>query len=49
MSRLDRFLVLEDWESHFNRVVQSILPRLVSDHFPVLLDGRGVRRGLTPF
>ncbi|RVX21516.1 hypothetical protein CK203_002349 [Vitis vinifera] len=45
MSRLDRFLVLEDWESHFNRVVQSILPRLVSDHFPVLLNERGAASG----
>ncbi|WKA06292.1 hypothetical protein VitviT2T_024196 [Vitis vinifera] len=49
MSRLDRFLVSEDWESHFNGVVQSTLPRPVSDHFPILLDGGGVRRGPVPF
>ncbi|RVX19928.1 hypothetical protein CK203_004741 [Vitis vinifera] len=48
MSRLDRFLVSEDWEGHFNRVVQCTLPRPVSDHFPILLDGGGVRRGLSP-
>ena len=49
MSRLDRFLVSEDWEGHFNGVVQSTLPRPVSDHFPILLDGGGVRRGPVPF
>ena len=48
MSRLDRFLVLEDWEGHFNGVVQCTLPRPVSDHFPILLDGGGVRKGLSP-
>ena len=49
MSRLDRFLVFEDWESHFSGVVQCTLPRPVSDHFLILLDGGGVRRGPTPF
>lgn len=49
MSRLDRFLVFEDWEGHFSGVVQSILPRPVSSHCPILLDGGGVRRGPTPF
>ena len=47
MSRLDRFLVFEDWESHFSGVVQCTLPR--PDHFLILLDGGGVRRGPTPF
>ena len=49
MSRIDRFLVTEDWEGYFNGVVQSTLPRPVSDHFPILLDGGGVRKGLVPF
>ncbi|WJZ96624.1 hypothetical protein VitviT2T_015290 [Vitis vinifera] len=49
MSRLDRFLVTEDWEGYFNGVVQSTLPRPMSDHFPILLDEGGVRRGLVPF
>ena len=49
MSRLDQFLVTEDWESHFNGVVQCIPPRLVSDHFLILFDGGGVRSGPTPF
>ena len=29
--------------------MQSTLPRPVSDHYPILLDERGVRRGLVPF
>ena len=48
-SRLDRFLVSEDWECYFNEAVQSLLPRLVSDHCPILLDGGGARKGPTPF
>ena len=49
MSRLDRFLVTVDWESHCNKVIQSCLPRPVSDHFPILLDSDGVRMGPSPF
>ena len=48
-SRLDRFLVSEDWENHFSGAIQSSLPRPVSDHFPILLDGGAVRRGPIPF
>ena len=43
MSRLDSFLVIEDWENHFKGVAQYTLPRLVSDHFPILVDGERVR------
>ena len=49
MSRLDRFLVSEDWEGHFKGVVQCTLPRSVSDHFPILLDGERVSKGHVPF
>ena len=48
-SRLDRFLFSSVWENRFSGVVQCILPRPVSDHFPILLDGGGIRSGPTPF
>ena len=48
-SRLDRFLVTDNWDNLFNGAVQGILPRPVSDHFPVLLEGGGLKRGPSPF
>ena len=48
-SRLDRFLVTDNWDSMFNGVVQGILPKPNSDHFPILLEGGGMKRGPSPF
>ncbi|XP_010650408.1 uncharacterized protein LOC104879402 [Vitis vinifera] len=48
-SRLDRFLVNEEWDSHFGDARQFLLPRPMSDHFPILMDGEGLRRGPIPF
>ena len=48
-SRLDLFLETDNWDSMFNGVVQGILPRPVSDHFPILLEGGGLKRGPSPF
>ena len=50
MARLDRFLVSEDWDMHFGGVNQSLLPKLTSDHFPILLfGGDRLSRGPMPF
>ena len=48
-ARLDRFLVSPSWLDQFSGVLQSKLPRPISDHFPVLLEGGGLRRGPSPF
>jgi hypothetical protein len=37
-SRIDRFLLCLEWEEYFSVVSQRRLPRLLSDHFPLILD-----------
>lgn len=47
---LDRFLVSDDWEEYFGSVAQATMPRPVSDHLPILLEGWGsLFRGPIPF
>ena len=41
MTRLDRFLISDEWENYFGTVNQKILPKPLSDHFPILLTGGG--------
>ena len=48
-SRLDRFLILDQWEDHFFAITQFALPRLVSDHSPIVLEARGFSSGKSPF
>ena len=48
-SRLDRFLVSKDWDSHFSNLSQSLLPNPTSDHAPILLDGKGIKGKKTLF
>ena len=46
MARLDRFLV----RGLFGHVVQTVLPRPISNHFPISLEGgQGLFRGPSPF
>ena len=50
MARLDRFLVTDDWDTHFSGAKQNLVPRPASDHFLVLLEGGGLSgRGPLPF
>ncbi|XP_042980834.1 uncharacterized protein LOC122310767 [Carya illinoinensis] len=37
-SRLDCFLISPEWESHFLDVWQKRMPRIGSDHWPIMLD-----------
>jgi exonuclease III len=49
MSRIDRFLFSGDWEDRYPTVVQKRLPKLLSDHFPILLECGKFLRGKRPF
>jgi hypothetical protein len=44
-SRIDRFLFSPDWEDHYPAVPQKRLQRLLSDHFPLLLECGEYRGG----
>ena len=48
-SRLDRFLLSTDWEEKFPSVCQHRLSRLLSDHFPIPLEGGNLQGGKKPF
>uniref|UniRef100_A0A0V0IIJ0 Putative ovule protein n=1 Tax=Solanum chacoense TaxID=4108 RepID=A0A0V0IIJ0_SOLCH len=46
-ARLDRFLFSEEWEVSFRKIKQTIMPRVTSDHNPLLLEC-GNWEGLCP-
>lgn len=48
-SRMDRFLVSADWGDFFSNSVQTCLPRVLSDHVPLILECGGLQRGKSPF
>ena len=49
VSRLDRFLISDQWEDHFSAITQFALPRLVSNHSPIVLEVGDFSSGKTPF
>jgi hypothetical protein len=49
MSRIDRFLYTGEWEDCYPTVVQRRLPRLLSDHFPIMLESGAFLKGNKPF
>ena len=48
-SRLDWFLFSPLLANHFSLFTQKRLPRVLSDHFPILLEGGCQQRGRIPF
>ena len=49
MSRIDRFLYSMDWEDHFPSIHQKHLPRLLFDHYLIMLKCGDFSRGRRPF
>ena len=49
MSRIDRTLASVDWVDHFGNVSQRVLPRVISDHCPLLVVVGNVKRGWSAF
>ena len=49
MLRIDRVLVSLDWEDHFGNGSQRVLPSVISDHCPLLLEVGGFCRGCCAF
>ena len=48
-SHIDRFLFSPDWEDQFPSIIQRRLPRLLSDHFPIILECGQLQKCKWPF
>ena len=48
-SKLDHFLVFDNWEDQLSGLVKKIHPNPTFDHAPILLDGGGIRNGTIRF
>ena len=50
MARLDRYLITNDWEIHFGGARESLPPKPISNHHPILLEGGSCpNKGPLPF
>ena len=49
LSRLDRFLFTTNWEDQFPSIIQRRMPRLLFDHFPLMLECGQFQQGKRPF
>ena len=41
-ARLDLFLINDEWDNFLSNVIQIVLPKLISDHFLISLEGVSV-------
>ena len=48
-SKIDRFIMLLDWEAMYPDLLQKRVSRVCSDHFPILLDCDCIQGGKRPF
>ena len=49
MSCIDKTLVSADWEDHFGNVSQRVLPHVIYDHCPILVESSVVGKGHCAF
>lgn len=47
--KLDRFFVSNDWEEMYPRFFQEGIPKIASDHWPVMLNSCMLNWGPSPF
>ena len=45
MSRIDRFLLSQEWEDHLGGVTQLVFPRLIFDYCPIKLCSKSLDWG----
>lgn len=49
LSWLDRFIVSNCWEEVYPHFMQEVIPKIASDHWPILLNTSKINYGPIPF